>query len=398
LCHVNPTGTVEMANVLLSIACAVLTGLVYTLSVVTLALPMHWAAKANTTVSHKNMQILTAFYFVFNMGSVIPLCAATANGPVAVVVPVVIASQLLSNMIIQWSAGCLKYTKSMRVGTYVLVVAAVQLTVVGPRDAEQQQNPLELLSRPLAIGWLSLLVVIWIVALVSLKPLNKLGKDSIVKLLAYTAATSIPSALNNSLNKVISEVPWALMILCSIGYIFVGSGATLFQAWGNAELNNSLSVPTFSCTQVIANGLTGIFIWGDLQRTEHYLAYGMIYVLILLGIYMCAQIDLVALYTDDGDDPLAELRNALDADNQNKEDVTRALTNFIESSKDDTVEAEDMRQLCITVVKLLGPEGNTQPIRDWLGDAGTPMSRKSRVSLQSMTRSDLKLETYHQLK
>merc|ERR1719383_1617810 len=78
--------------------------------------------------------------------------------------------------------------------------------------------------------------------------------------------------------------------------------------------------------------------------------------------------------------------------------VTRALTNFIESSKDDTVEAEDMRQLCITVVKLLGPEGNTQPIRDWLGDAGTPMSRKSRVSLQSMTRSDLKLETYHQLK
>ena len=37
-------------------------------------------------------------------------------------------------MLVQAIAGSLHYSKNMRVGTYVLAVAAIQLIDVGPRD------------------------------------------------------------------------------------------------------------------------------------------------------------------------------------------------------------------------------------------------------------------------
>merc|ERR1711916_52989 len=140
--------------------------------------------------------------------------------------------------LIQGAVGCLYYSKSMRVGTYILALSAVQLIYVGPSDAENPEDPVGLVSKPLAVGWLTLM-----------------------------------AALNNSLNKVISEVPLAVKVPCLLLYIFMGNMSTVFQAWGNASLNNGLSVPCFSCVQVLLNGLTGIFIWGDLDRTEHWLAY-----------------------------------------------------------------------------------------------------------------------------
>merc|ERR1712232_246067 len=40
----------------------------------------------------------------------------------------------------------------------------------------------------------------------------------------------------------------------------------------------------------------GVFVWGDLARLPNVVAYTMVYALIILGIYLCASVDVVAMF------------------------------------------------------------------------------------------------------
>jgi len=46
-----------------------------------------------------------------------------------------------------------------------------------------------------------------------------------------------------------------------------------------------------SVVQVLANGLSGLFIWGDGERIDTEIAYGLVYVYFFMGIYLCSQVD-----------------------------------------------------------------------------------------------------------
>uniref|UniRef100_A0A7S2AMW8 Uncharacterized protein n=1 Tax=Alexandrium andersonii TaxID=327968 RepID=A0A7S2AMW8_9DINO len=55
----------------------------------------------------------------------------------------------------------------------------------------------------------------------------------------------------------------------------------------------SVYLPTSQCIQLVINGLTGIFVWGDGQRIQASVSYFLVFFLILLGVYLCSELDLV---------------------------------------------------------------------------------------------------------
>jgi len=312
-------------------------------------------------------RVLTLFYALFNIGSVVPMFIATANGPVAVVIPVAIASQLLSNMVIQSHVGALRYSKAMRVGTYILAVAALQLIDVGPADSTDPVSPLLLITQPWSVMWLTLIITLFALGLIGISVFSKEGPNSMPKLMAYTLVIAIPAALNNSLSKLSAEVDVLLKFVIFILYTLLGWLSTVVSAWGNQSLNNALSVPCFSCAQVITNGLTGIFVWGDMARLQDKVAYLMVYVLIVLGIYLCAHVDMVSLFFSKTQSPVRDsVQDLLDSlapstSLEREKTVGVALTNFLHEAQDQHIAKSEMRDLLVSLIDVMEENDALKP-------------------------------------
>merc|ERR1712107_563167 len=165
---------------------------------------------------------------------------------------------------------------------------------------------------PTALVWLGVMIGFMILGFAMLPCVQGLPETSLLKLSAFAAFISVAAALNNSLAKVVSEpgLSTLLVALAMVLYVIMGAISTIGTAYGNAGLDNSISVPVFMCMQVLVNGLTGIFIWGDWPLIDDKIAYVLVHLLIILGIYLTAHVDLLHLYLlkTTGEAPEAELR------------------------------------------------------------------------------------------
>lgn len=105
---------------------------------------------------------------LFQVGIAIATIAATWYGPVSIVVPTSSSAQLLFNMgMFGVILGLESFTKSMRVGAYVVVLAAILLPVVGP-GVQQDQDIIALLQQTRSIVWASLLLAALAISTVGL--------------------------------------------------------------------------------------------------------------------------------------------------------------------------------------------------------------------------------------
>ena len=67
------------------------------------------------------------------VSSIVGNLFATWYGPISIVGPIFLSSQLLANMLVfGWLLGLESFNKDMRIGTYVVVTAVVLLPIVGP--------------------------------------------------------------------------------------------------------------------------------------------------------------------------------------------------------------------------------------------------------------------------
>lgn len=128
-------------------------------------------------------------------------------------------------------------------------------------------------------------------AAVSAKKVREQGPDGCAKILAYTVVVGFASAMNNTNSKLLTKLEGTSWFIAFLAYICIAAVSGGFSAKGCTVLNNAVSVPLMSCVQVLVNGLSGIFIWGDAARVDTPLAYSLVYVYFFLGIYLCSDID-----------------------------------------------------------------------------------------------------------
>lgn len=207
-------------------------------------------------------------------------------GPVSLVGPIFLSAQLLANMIVYGTVLRLeRFTKDMRVGTYVVVVASVLLPAVGP-EIQEDQNVVELLSRPLSIFWsVSFLFGMTVSSCFLLYDVKKLRVRYRFAILLVARATAFTVNLTVSKMMVLEGTP-ATLITSIILKIYSGAVMTGAIVVQSTAVSQATYVPMNATTIILANALTGIVLWEDWRVMQSWLGYICVFCFLILGNYL----------------------------------------------------------------------------------------------------------------
>lgn len=221
------------------------------------------------------------------ISSVIGNLFATWFGPVSIVGPVFLVAQLVANMAVFGSfLGLESFTKDMKVGTYVVVTAAVMLPVVGP-GAQHGQDAMALLTTWWAMTWSALNICCMTAscALLVMLDIMKLREGRRVALLLAARASSFTVNLTVSRLFVVSPtIPVliaALVLKVSSGAI--NTHALVVQA---TAVEQAFFVPLNASALILVNAMTGLIVWEDWRVIGSWVGYICVFVQLVLGNYL----------------------------------------------------------------------------------------------------------------
>lgn len=183
-------------------------------------------------------------------------------GPVSLVGPVFLSSQLLVNLLV---FGCLlgleMFTKDMQIGTYIVVIAVIMLPIVGPA-AQDDQDIATLLETWYALIWSTLLLVGMTISSILMIALNvaKLQEQKAILLLLSARATTF--AVNLTASKVMIMKTNTFIFATAI-FLKVTSGAmqTFAIVVQSTAVTQAKFIPLNASALIIVNALTGMVIW-----------------------------------------------------------------------------------------------------------------------------------------
>lgn len=183
-------------------------------------------------------------------------------GPVSLVGPVFLSSQLLVNLLVfGLLLGLENFTKDMQIGTYIVVIAVIMLPIVGPA-AQDDQDIETLLETWYAIVWSALLLVgmtVSSILIIALK-VEKLQEHRAILLLLSARATTF--AVNLTASKVMIMKTDTFIFVTAI-FLKVASGAmqTFAIVVQSTAVTQAKFIPLNASALIIVNALTGMIIW-----------------------------------------------------------------------------------------------------------------------------------------
>lgn len=215
------------------------------------------------------------------VGSLFSHLIATWFGPVSLVVPFFYSATLLSNMLIFGLLGE-RFTKNMRVGTHVIVVAVILLPVVGP-NVQKDQDISNLFRHWYAIVWfVILLLACATTGLFLIFDVTKYHMKARMMILLVARATAISVNLTVSRAFILGLNDAVLMTFVVIK-IVSGAIYTYGIVVQSYAVEQARFVPLNATTIIIVNALTGIIIWQDWRVVSSWYGYLCIFVLLGLG-------------------------------------------------------------------------------------------------------------------
>lgn len=228
------------------------------------------------------------------MGSLLSHLFAPWYGPVSLVVPFFYSATLLSNMFLFGVVlGTEFFSKTMRVGTYVILTAVILLPVVGP-DIQQHQDIVHLFHKWYAIGWFTLLLCATAVTgtlLVTSSGGNGSGSGGALEqfstqtrfwilLVARAASISVNLTVSRSFILSPSHVMWICFLILKVASGAVYTYAIIVQG---TAVDQARFVPLNTTTIILVNAATGVFIWEDWRVIQSWHGYACVFVLLGLG-------------------------------------------------------------------------------------------------------------------
>ena len=219
------------------------------------------------------------------LGSLLSHLVAPWYGPVSMVVPFFYSSTLLSNMLIFGVLlGTEFFTKTTRVGSYVIVVAVILLPLVGP-GIQQDQDLMYLFHQWYTIAWFGFLLLAMMTTCTLLlwkggiQRYKEVGKFAIL-LIARASAISV----NLTVSKAFVLSPSKLMLAWFVALKLISgciyTYAIVVQA---TAVDQARFVPLNTICIILVNALTGILIWQDGNVVQSWYGYACVFVLLGLG-------------------------------------------------------------------------------------------------------------------
>jgi len=231
------------------------------------------------------------------VSSVVGNLFATWYGPISIVGPIFLSSQLLANMLVfGWLLGLESFNKDMRIGTYVVVTAVVLLPIVGP-TAQDGQNIEELLSTLPSLVWTCLNVGSMFVgtACLLLLDITNLKQSYRMVLLLIVRATAF--TVNLTVSKVfVLNVSTALLTVSILLKVTSGGIITYALVLQSTNVSQAIFAPLNASALIFVNAVTGMLIWQDYLVVSSWVGYGCVFVQLVLGNYLLLgeEIDLLS--------------------------------------------------------------------------------------------------------
>jgi hypothetical protein len=182
--------------------------------------------------------------------------------------------------------GLESFTKDMRVGTYVVVLAVVLLPTVGPA-AQEDQDIMSLVDQWYDLTWGALLVVGMGVstALLLLLDVPKLVEWRRMALLV--AARAAAFSVNLTVSKVmVLDVTTAILVSAIILKIVSGAIITYALIVQSTAVTQAKFVPLNASMLIVVNALTGIIVWEDWRVVGSWIGYVCVFLYLVLGCYL----------------------------------------------------------------------------------------------------------------
>jgi len=199
----------------------------------------------------------------------------------------------LTNMLLQMYFGMKFYSKSMRMGTLILICAVAELGEIGPKEPADI-DPLVQLARPLAKVWTFFLVICTgITFALALKHFHD-AQESWNKLCSFALVVSLTTVIGSSISKCFGLLSGGPLGLAYCLYFLDGLLCMFFTVQANQRCDVSLYIPAQLSTQLVINMFTGFFVWGDAAYIDRPVSYLLVYAIAIMGVYLIStDLDLV---------------------------------------------------------------------------------------------------------
>mmetsp|Transcript_25236 Transcript_25236/g.38850 ORF Transcript_25236/g.38850 Transcript_25236/m.38850 type:complete len:529 (+) Transcript_25236:64-1650(+) len=284
-------------NIALCVVLSAIGGILEVIATAILAYPDAQAKEGNKWTDRTLRLCLVGNLFFQILASIIGNLFAPWFGPVSIVGPIFLSAQLVANMVIYgYLLGLECFTKDMKIGTGVIVTAAILLPIVGPTVQEDQE------VQKLMQTWYSIIFNILLVAgmcfagfLLLLKYFNKVGlsrQSAILGVLLLARSTSF--TINLSYSKVFTlSPPIAGMIIAAILKVLSGAIMTGSIVMQSTSVEQNTFVPLNATCIILVNAITGIIVWEDWRVVASWLGYVTVFVQLVIGNYLLlGEIDL----------------------------------------------------------------------------------------------------------
>jgi len=239
----------------------------------------------------------------FQLMNSIAAVGAALYGPVSIVVPVILSSQLVFNMVMFGPLLRIeKFPKEVRAGTYTVVIAAILLPVVGP-TVQENQDIMELIAQPRSV----ILIIINGTIILLAFPLMILENNRFARVKAsdsyvgdeYSTLSFITNVLTQSISQVIQSTAAKMFALVTVPALatavvvfailtFTQSVAILQQG---TTVKQSTFIPMNTMATIFLNAVFGIIIWEDWKVVQSWIGYSLVLLQVVLGNYLLSDFD-----------------------------------------------------------------------------------------------------------
>ena len=221
------------------------------------------------------------------VSSIVGNLFSTWYGPVSIVGPIFLSSQLLANMVVfGWYLGLESFNKDMRVGTYVVITAVILLPIVGP-TVQDGQDVQQLLGTLPSMIWTCINVGSMFVGTACLLTIDiaKLNQSHRMLLLLIVRATAF--TVNLTVSKVfVLNVSTALLATSVLLKVISGATITYALVIQSTAVSQAIFAPLNASALIFVNAVTGMLIWQDYLVVSSWVGYVCVFVQLVLGNYL----------------------------------------------------------------------------------------------------------------
>lgn len=270
---------------------AILGGTLYAVAALmtSLAVKRHEEGVPGWTEERLTLFKRIAFLCLITGGLCVTFCYGTGNS-VPLMNAMVYATNLVLNMSSQIFTQLTTYTKLMRNGTLLFMIATVQLAFLSPPPQEKATIDISAPLNAASLAWEACFVCIGIGAGMVILSTRSLSRSSAVKTLGYSIFIAFIGSLTDQWAKINGVANWAswILLLSNVLYFAVAIVLMIFSVTAMEQCEVAVYVPTNLCSQLCLNVCFEFFVWGLADRTDKTVPLIIGYGLCAAGVYIAS--------------------------------------------------------------------------------------------------------------